>query len=314
MTAQEIKAMADSGHIEFGGHTLTHPHLDSLTKEEQRKEINENKAQLENILGKKLVSFAYPYGSWNEDSKTLAKEAGYDFAVATNSGPLAFHEDHYLIKRIGVFPGTDVLSLARKITGGYLFRKANPKSDFAANLKFKARNQVKIAKGNTVNFGKKNRIRKCTVAIHGTGNTLTFEDGANLKGVHIELDGTNCEMIIGKRCVIGEGCYFSAREKNTRLQIGDDCMFSRNVKLMTSDGHDILKAGERINPANNVTIGNRVWLADGAVVLKGCTVGDGAIVGLNSVVTRDVAARSIAAGNPAKVVKEDIDWHEELTY
>ncbi|AMG30447.1 polysaccharide deacetylase [Grimontia hollisae] len=316
MTPSEIKAMADSGYIEIGGHTLTHPHLNTLSREEQKAEIMENKAQLETLLGKELVSFAYPYGDWNEDSKALAKEAGYQFAVATNSGPVAFHEDPYLIRRIGIFPGTDVLSLARKITGGYLFRKLTPKKNVFTHLVFKVRNSVKIAKGNTIKFGVKNRIRKCTIAIHGRGNRLIFEDGANLKGVHIELDGNHCTMIIGKHCVIGEGCYFSARENNTTLRIGDHCMFSRNVKLMTSDGHDIhtLEQEKRINSAKNITIGNRVWLADSAVVLKGCTIGDGAVVGINAVVTKNVPNNSIAAGNPAKVIKNNIRWNEELTY
>ncbi|WP_229333339.1 acyltransferase [Grimontia hollisae] len=173
-----------------------------------------------------------------------------------------------------------------------------------------------MAKGNTIKFGVKNRIRKCTIAIHGRGNRLIFEDGANLKGVHIELDGNHCTMIIGKHCVIGEGCYFSARENNTTLRIGDHCMFSRNVKLMTSDGHDIhtLEQEKRINPAKNITIGNRVWLADSSVVLKGCTIGDGAVVGINAVVTKNVPNNSIAAGNPAKVIKNNIRWNEELTY
>ncbi len=316
MTAEEIKAMADSGHIEFGGHTLTHPHLDTLSREEQFREIAENKAQLEALLGHELVSFAYPYGDWNEDSKAIAKELGYTFAVATNSGPLAVHEDPYLIRRIGIFPRTGVMSLARKITGGYLFRKLSPKKDKFAKWKFLARNEVKIRKGNRVEFGTKNRIRKCTVAIHGSGNKLVFKDGANLKGVHIELDGNNCTLIIGERCVIGEGCYFSARENGTTLTIGNDCMFSRNVKLMTSDGHDITdkSTGERLNQAKDISIGDRVWLADGVVVLKGATVGNGSVVGINSTVTKSIPEGCIAAGTPAKVVRNDIHWDEKLTY
>lgn len=123
MNAEEVKILAQSPWIEIGGHTLTHPHLDQLSATEQEKEISENKAQLEALLEKKLLSFAYPYGDWNEDSKRLVQSLGYDFAVATNSGPLAFHEDPYLIRRIGIFPRTDVFGLTRKVTGGYLFRK-----------------------------------------------------------------------------------------------------------------------------------------------------------------------------------------------
>ena len=52
-----------------------------------------------------------------------------------------------------------------------------------------------------------------------------------------------------------------------------------------------------------IIIGNNVWLGFDVVVLKGVTIGDGAIIGAKSVVTRDIPAWSIAAGNPAQVVK-----------
>ncbi|ART80330.1 polysaccharide deacetylase family protein [Oceanisphaera avium] len=123
MSPAQIKEMANSGLVEFGGHTLTHPHLDTLDKETQRFEIAENKAQLEQLIGKPLYSFAYPFGSHNQDSKDLAKELGYPYAVATNSGPLAMHEDKYQIRRIAIFPRTDVFGLWRKIRGNYVFRK-----------------------------------------------------------------------------------------------------------------------------------------------------------------------------------------------
>ncbi len=123
MSPAQIKEMADSGLVEFGGHTLTHPHLNTLDKDAQRHEMAENKAQLEQLLGQKLASFAYPFGSHNQDSKTLAKELDYPFAVATDSGPLAMHEDPYQIRRIAIFPRTDAFSLWRKIRGNYVFRK-----------------------------------------------------------------------------------------------------------------------------------------------------------------------------------------------
>ncbi|WMC10332.1 polysaccharide deacetylase family protein [Oceanimonas pelagia] len=124
MTPDQIKEMAASGLVEFGGHTLTHPKLDRLDREQQHAEIAGNKAQLEQLLGHSLHSFAYPYGIHNNDSKQLAKELGYPFAVATNSGPLAMHEDPWQIRRIAIFPRTDAFGLWRKIKGNYVFRKA----------------------------------------------------------------------------------------------------------------------------------------------------------------------------------------------
>ncbi|KLV07430.1 polysaccharide deacetylase [Photobacterium aquae] len=124
MSRDEVKALHDSGCIEIGGHTLTHPRLSQLGRDEQQTEIAQNKAELEALLGEPLCSFAYPYGDHNQDSKDLAAELDYQFAVATNSGPLALHQDRYQIRRIAIFPKTDVFSLWRKVRGNYTFRKA----------------------------------------------------------------------------------------------------------------------------------------------------------------------------------------------
>jgi peptidoglycan/xylan/chitin deacetylase (PgdA/CDA1 family)/glycosyltransferase involved in cell wall biosynthesis len=123
MTPDELKQIANSGYVEIGGHTLTHPRLSKLTTAEQQHQIVENKAVLEKLIGKRLISFAYPYGDYNEQSKSLVAEAGYPFAVATNSGPLAIHQDNLAIRRIAIFPKTDVFGLWRKIRGNYTFRK-----------------------------------------------------------------------------------------------------------------------------------------------------------------------------------------------
>jgi peptidoglycan/xylan/chitin deacetylase (PgdA/CDA1 family)/UDP-N-acetylglucosamine:LPS N-acetylglucosamine transferase len=123
MNADQLKLLSDSGVIEIGGHTMTHPKLPLLSAEQQQYEILENKQQLEAITGKPLVSFAYPYGLFDDTSKQIVQEAGYKFVVATNSGPLAFHQDPFGIRRIGIFPKTDVFGLWRKVRGNYLFRK-----------------------------------------------------------------------------------------------------------------------------------------------------------------------------------------------
>ncbi|WOE84691.1 polysaccharide deacetylase family protein [Aeromonas veronii] len=124
MSGEQVKALAASGHVEIGGHTLTHPRLSKLTPEQQAHEIQENKRQLEALLGHPLLSFAYPYGDMNESAKERAIAAGYRFAVATNSGPKAMHQDPFQIRRIAIFPRTDVFGLWRKIRGNYVFRKA----------------------------------------------------------------------------------------------------------------------------------------------------------------------------------------------
>ncbi|MGY4109533.1 polysaccharide deacetylase family protein [Aeromonas encheleia] len=123
MNGDEIRALAASGHVEIGGHTLTHPRLSTLAPEQQAREIRANKERLERLLGHPLLSFAYPYGDLNESAKAEACAAGYRYAVATNSGPRAMHRDPLQIRRIAIFPRTDMFGLWRKVRGNYVFRK-----------------------------------------------------------------------------------------------------------------------------------------------------------------------------------------------
>jgi peptidoglycan/xylan/chitin deacetylase (PgdA/CDA1 family)/glycosyltransferase involved in cell wall biosynthesis len=123
LTPDEIRALDHSGRVEIGGHTLSHAKLDELGPEAQRHEIVENKKQLEDILGHPMVSFAYPFGNLNESAKREAQAAGYAMAFATDSGPRALHQDRFQIRRINVFPRTDVFGLWRKIRGNYVWRR-----------------------------------------------------------------------------------------------------------------------------------------------------------------------------------------------
>ena len=57
-----------------------------------------------------------------------------------------------------------------------------------------------------------------------------------------------------------------------------------------------------------VNIGNKVWIATNAMILPGVTIGDGAIIAAGTVVTKDVPARSMVAGVPAKIIKGNVEW------
>ncbi len=122
MSKEQLLDMAKYG-IEFGGHTKTHVKLSRIEVEEARDEIFESKESLENLLDTKLISFAYPYGDLNDRVKQIAEEAGYKFAVATDSGSVCFSDDLFQIRRIGIFPTITNLGFKRKIKGNYNFIK-----------------------------------------------------------------------------------------------------------------------------------------------------------------------------------------------
>ncbi len=173
----------------------------------------------------------------------------------------------------------------------------------------KLRNKIKITgKNNKILIDGSIKISKTKILIKGDNNTLHVKEGAKINGSFLEIVGDDCSVVIGKNSIIGDGCYLSAKEKNITLTIGDDCMLSRNAKLMTSDGHPILKDGKIINSAKNITLGDKVWIADDVVILKGVEVGSSSVVGIGSVLTKSIPSNSIAVGNPAKVVKENITW------
>ena len=93
----------------------------SMQKWQIEKEFNaltklqEYKNDLEKLLNEQLVSFAYPFGFFNDESKKIVKELGYDYGVATDSGPFYINDDLYEIRRIGIFPDVTMNKFKRRI-------------------------------------------------------------------------------------------------------------------------------------------------------------------------------------------------------
>jgi len=120
--------------IEFGAHTMNHVDLTKVEVAEARQEIEGSREALEDILGKKVTAFAYPYGSVNETVKELVKKAGFKYGIATVIGPLAIHEDTFNIRRIVTHPDTNLSRFARKVKGNYLYRKAKRRASAANSI------------------------------------------------------------------------------------------------------------------------------------------------------------------------------------
>ena len=94
-----------------------------------------------------------------------------------------------------------------------------------------------------------------------------------------------------------------------KIQIGDNCIFGRNVNISDSDFHLIFDNNKQIvNSSKPTIIANNVWIGHNAIILKGVTIGSNSIIAAGSVVTKDVPPNAIVAGNPAKVIKENIFW------
>jgi acetyltransferase-like isoleucine patch superfamily enzyme len=90
------------------------------------------------------------------------------------------------------------------------------------------------------------------------------------------------------------------------VTIGKDCAIAWGVTISDHDFHKLYLDGKQLVETAPVIIGNNVWIGMNATILKGVTVGDGAVIGAHSVVTKDVPAKCVVVGNPAKVIKENI--------
>ena len=175
-------------------------------------------------------------------------------------------------------------------------------------IKHKLRNKIRIEKTNQVRIGHNLKMNGCDIFIKGENNLLNIGNNVNLRDVKIEIVGVNCEINISDGVLIGRDSYLSAREENIVLHIGKNCGLSRNIKIMTSDGHKIFKDGQRLNLAKNIYIEDNIWIADNVTVLKGVTIKSGSVIGINSTVVKDIESNCIAVGNPCKVVTHNINW------
>ena len=88
-----------------------------------------------------------------------------------------------------------------------------------------------------------------------------------------------------------------------RITVGHSVMLASRVYLTDSDWHDVYDRTAAGQGAA-IAIGDNVWIGDSAIVCKGVAIGDNSIVGAGAVVVNDIPPNAIAAGNPARVVKE----------
>jgi len=190
-------------------------------------------------------------------------------------------------------------------------------------------------------YGTGNRIenhgavfKDCSIQFFGQNNVLHIASGATVTNLEITILGSRNEIHIdanvqyldgdiwcssddgviriGEKTTISDATL-TLTEPKMSITIGTDCLISWKVDVRCGDGHPIvdLATNAVINAARPIVIGNHVWLAAHVEILKGVTIGDHSVIGAHSVVTHDVPAHAVAAGLPAKVVRENITWHRE---
>jgi acetyltransferase-like isoleucine patch superfamily enzyme len=117
--------------------------------------------------------------------------------------------------------------------------------------------------------------------------------------------GPEARISIGSECFLNRGTMLAA---STSIEIGDNVMFANHCFVGDAahrhDDPDIPVTRQGFEPGRPVKIGSNVWFGVNCAVTPGVEIGDRAVIGANSVVTRDIPPGTVAAGAPAKVIKE----------
>lgn len=184
----------------------------------------------------------------------------------------------------------------------------------------------------------KSTMDDCTsIRFTGKNSILVIEDGVNIRDSEIIFDGNNAVVYLSRNkhtyrlaihahsntCIyIGRDNYFNGRatlitSERQNIIIGDDGLFSFGIYVRTADPHLLYSCDtkERINESKSVLMRDHVWIGQGALILKGSSIGSGSVIGGGAVVSgKAIPSNTVAAGNPAKVVKRKIFFSKECVH
>lgn len=150
------------------------------------------------------------------------------------------------------------------------------------------------------------------IHIEGKENIVKIEKNCYLSKIRIVVRGNGCNVTIGKGVTCGSA-FIACMGEDNHIEIGEDCMLAEDVDIWATDSHPIFDSENNlINHSKPIIIGNHVWIGKRCAILKGVEIGDGAVIGMNSVVTKNVRSKSLSVGNPAKSIKWDISWARDF--
>ena len=171
----------------------------------------------------------------------------------------------------------------------------------SGNIKF---GMVKLGWGNGSNGIECNRKSYWGIK---KGSKVVFKGTAQFaKGVSLRADNGG-EIIFGNQLTANQNFFCAS---NTSVSFGENVVLGWNIHVRDADGHPIFNQnGDRINENRCISVGDHVWIASYASILKGVTIPDNCIVGFGSIVTKSFKEQGLIIGGiPAIEVKKNINW------
>lgn len=201
-----------------------------------------------------------------------------------------------------------IVMLFRKIFRNNIIKKGKGNRIEIDGLMKGARIRIN-GKGNEVSIKNPKANERLKIFINGNNNRIIIEQCCILKDLTVWIEDNRNEVLIGKDTLICGNTRLSCIE-GQKITIGERCMFSDGIEVRTGDSHSILnEQGKRTNPSDDVIIDDHVWVGQDVTILKGVRIAQNSILATKAVITKAFEQKGVLlAGNPAKIVKEHINW------
>ena len=191
-----------------------------------------------------------------------------------------------------------------------VFKGNNNTLEVANTITFMSGARFSFSKDNNYAYlGPETRVLSASrINFVGT-NALVYYCGKSSLNIYRSEFGSNTIFFYGYRSANALNFSCSVWEcKN--IIMGSGCMLSRYIHMRTAPGHAIYDAHskKRISKGESLIIGDHVWIGRAAVIIRGVKIGSGSMIGGSSLVTKDIPAECVAAGSPAKIIREHILW------
>ena len=161
--------------------------------------------------------------------------------------------------------------------------------------------------------GANNYFSNCKIRIFGNDNVIKLGKRNSLVEVEIWIEDNANTLQLGNRNVLLNNMHIAITEGKS-ITLGDDNVVSSKCTFRTGDSHSILLRanGQRINHAKSICLQNHIWIGSNVTILKGARLKNSSVVATGSIVTKPFDADNvIIGGNPAKILKTDIEWCKE---